>query len=139
MYVYVVYHLLVGCWAIQFSPHSVQLFPHTLSNFPSDFPPTLSVSDSGSIPTSFSTDVLLTPEGYQRPLSIFSPIRLSASMMDTSLDDEESESVVTLMTETRAVAKAAAAAAQTLPKPRRPLSQEVRERKMTVGVAHFNR
>ena len=90
---------------------SMSSHPHTLT--PS--PLSLSSPDSNLLPTSFSTDVLLTPDGYQRPLSIFS-VRPSVSMVDTSLAGQERgrEGVHTL-------------------------SPEVRHRKLIMGIGHFNK
>ena len=87
------------------------------------YPP--SPSDSNGLPTSFSSDALLTSSGYQRPLSIFSAVRPSVSMMDTSelasaRVSEKEESAIRVMTQ-------------------RPHSPEMRARKMNIGIGHFNR
>lgn len=89
--------------------------PHPLSPlFPSPFP----LSPDNGLPSSFSTDVLLTPEGYQRPLSIFS-VRPSVSV-DTSLTTSEGWEA------TKGPAES-------------PLSPDVREKKIIMGIGHFNR
>ncbi|CAI8012339.1 hypothetical protein GBAR_LOCUS7918 [Geodia barretti] len=86
---------------------------------------TVESTDFLSLPTSFSTDVLLTSAGYTRPVSIFSAARPSSSIETTSLgqqrmsrgDDED----------------------VTMSLSRRSLSPEVRDRKINMGIGHFNR
>ena len=95
------------------SPLFLYPFSFSLSSLPS---PSLSSTDS-TLPTSFSADVLLTSQGYQRPLSIFS-LRPSMSM-DASLGSEERRMIQTIT--------------------QRPLSSDVRELKMAMGIGHFNK
>lgn len=103
------------CGVIPSQSHPLSSLPLTLPPlFPSPFP----LSPDDGLPSSFSTDVLLTPEGYQRPLSIFS-VRPSVSV-DTSLATSEGWEA------TKSPAES-------------PLPPDVRQKKIIMGIGHFNR